>query len=264
MRAKFYYAALHPKANALAEEMEQSLTEIAIAFGHSFLMKAIGLEDVPHTIEEENAVTLLLGADETDVGGKTGCFAAKRSFLFEKTEEQVRCDVLSPLLKDADAQQLLFDYAARNLLPPPIVSEEDGAERVMKMIRLPETAPLSVCGYTAGVYVKAAARAMMANEELVFDTLIGGKSHVLAVPASAMNLYAPYYALAEGLETMLNLKREANCLQTTVHNVRSAGWRTEVADDDAHTRAASLQEICTLINEQLSLVGEMMNRDMIR
>ncbi len=263
MRARFYYAALHPKANALAEEMEKSLTEISIAFGHSFLMKAIGLEDVPRTMEEENAVTMLLGADETEAAGRMGCFAIKRSFLFEKAEEQIRCDVLSPALKDADAQQLLFDYAARNLLPPPIISEEDGAERVMKMIRSPETASLSVCGYTAGVYVKAAARAMMAKEELVFDTLIGGKGSLLAVPASAMNLYAPYYALAEGLETILHLKREANCLQTTVHNVLTAGWRAE-ATADGRTQAASLQEICTLINEQLSLVGEMMNRDMIR
>lgn len=262
MRARFYYAALHPTARALAEEMEQSIMEIAIAFGHSFLVKAIGMDEAPRVLEEENAVLMLLGANEAEAEGLLGCYANKRTFIFER-QEQRRCDVYSPVSKDEDVQQLLFDYAARNLLPPPIISEADGAERVQKIIQSPETVERSVCGYTAGIYVKAAALAMMQSEKLTFDTLIGSDRPVYSIPPFALNLYALYFALSEALNTVLNLKREANCLQTTVQNVRSAGWRTEPTGDE-NMQVGSVQEICTLINEQLSLVGEMMNRDMIR
>lgn len=258
MRAKFYYVALEPEAQELADEMERSLTEIAIAFGHSFLMKPVSLEDILAIADDENTVPMLLNTEGTRPAG-VDCFAVKRSFLYEAC----RCDVYCPTQKNDAVQQQLFDYAARNLLPAPVISDEDGARRIASLIRSPEKVPISVCGYTAGVYLQAAAMSLMGNEPLIFETLIGKRRPILSVSKSAMPLYAHYYALAEGLETLLNLHREANCLRTTVRNVCSAGWRTKPSNEE-QVQVGTVKEICALINEQLSLVGEMMNHDMIR
>lgn len=262
MRAKFYFAALGPDAAMYVERLERSITEIAIAFGHSFLVKSIGMQDVPRAMEEEGAVIILLGADEKEAAPLIGAYAVQRSYMVEG-EANGRFDLLFPLAKDMEKQQLLFDYAARGLLPPPVVSDEDGAACVIKLLRSPKSMGRTVCGYTAGVYMQAAALSLMHDVPLMFDTLLSAGHPLLNVPPPALNLYAPYYALTEGLDAVLGLKREASCLTTTVNNVRSAGWRTE-PDGQEGTQVSSVQEICTLIDEQLSLVGEMMNRDMIR
>ncbi len=67
------------------------------------------------------------------------------------------------------------------------------------------------------------------------------------------------WAVADMLEGALNLHREAECLRTAVDNVLNAGWRTaDLSEPGLPTVAA--EGICRLIQEQLSLVGELMQR----
>ena len=83
MRAKFYTVSQHENGGRLSLYLEQSLSQIAVAFGHSFLIRNVAMEEAAqHLGEDETAISILAeSASFAPLAQQAGAFALERAFF---------------------------------------------------------------------------------------------------------------------------------------------------------------------------------------
>lgn len=255
MRARFCFSVFHPRLRALTDEMEKSLSEIAIAFGHSFSMKLLPLSQAGDMLGDEQAVVVVLGGSLMETARQLGCFAVES--VFHAGDEETPMGILTPAADEYEGMLRLSAYAGQKGLPMPFRDEEEAAEALYRMLTRQVKGTL-VGSVTAGYFFRSALRAAAEGwGGRAYDRLLTGRQPAYFLDGRDGSPYPLYDALADALQNVLGLHKEATCLRTTVSNVIQAGQAEG-------GRPASLSGICGRVNEQLTLVGEMMNRDMIR
>lgn len=280
MRARFYTIPFNHQATKLSAFLEQSLSEIAIAFGHSFIIKNIALDDAPTLLREESALVLLLGDEkELDEAAQTlqmfaaECFISHsdRDVSLLKTDELFQGSVLSPLNAMQATLAALKGYlqASQKTLSSetPLITCEDGCVSTMlQMLQHPSKMGRLISDYHAGQIIQKTALLLSGGACYNFKTLLGNHGTVFTVTVpnapndpQSVSPFGMYYAVAHALQKELRLEQEANCLLSAVNNVLSATWRTRDCLTSDEQKMATTEQIGTLINEQISLVGELIN-----
>ena len=80
MRYKFSFATRHARANKLIQYVQNSLAELAIAFGSSFTIKETGFSDI--SFKDKDSASLIIGDknDMQELSGKLELFAQVQSY----------------------------------------------------------------------------------------------------------------------------------------------------------------------------------------
>ncbi len=280
MRARFYTIPFNQQAVKLSSFLEQSLAEIAIAFGHSFVMKNVLPEEVPMLMREENALIQFMGSQKDILKAAEGlelfaseCFInhsdAEASLL--KSEKLFQGSVLRPLdEKHAKLAALKGYLQARQKTidaeVPAVVTCENMVSVMLHLIQHPEKMGRLVCDYHAGKTLEQTALLLSGGACYRFETLLSNHGIVRAVAVSdepddpeSVSPFGMYYAAAHALQKEMKLEQESNCLIAAVENVLNATWRTKDCMTTEDQKLATTEQICSLIDEQISLVGELIN-----
>ena len=281
MRARFYTITLNRQAERLSAYLEQSLSEIAIAFGHSFLMKNTTLEEALLLFKEEGAYFHVLGDESSRASTAEALhmFAQERVFSHGvqeasllKSEETFLGSVFSPT-DDKQATlaamtgYLQAQYKSVTSAAPNTLKADDGlTPALLRLMQTPSRMGELICDFTAGQIARQAATLLSGENYYCFDTLIGNQgtlryAHVADRPEDphSVSPFGMYYALASTLQFGLKLQQEADCLRAAADNVLSAGWRTRDCLLSESQSLATNDQISDLIIEQISLVGELMH-----
>ncbi|MGI6215510.1 MAG: hypothetical protein ACOYIT_06525 [Christensenellales bacterium] len=271
MRYKFSFATRHARANKLIQHVQNSLAELAIAFGSSFTIKETGFSDI--SFKDKDSASLIIGDknDMQELSDKLELFAQVQSYSgaanisLLKSELLAKGTVLYPI-DSSDEKFASFTglIQAQKHMPQNIITAETVHPFIEKLLFAPDQLGDVVCDYNAGLIVKTLATAISGTQQLQFKILMGNAGKLHFVPLAdgwykdnALSPYGLYFAVSDML-SRFNLEREAMCLQTANANVLKAGWRTEDCLLSSEEKLTTTAEICSLIDEQIQLAGELM------
>lgn len=315
MRARIMMMSGGPAARQLALPVQEVLSDLAVAFGHSFVIKeekigedsllAYGSPMTQEAIEHSadcDAVLVLSGSSRgvDALAAGLGCFLKTRIFAVPpmlaqhsllKSSLQPSGTLATPLDPEEQAMRravdLVRDLMAEKWLPlreVPLggmrradwlqatdrfsVPQEDRLYTLPQALKVLVTEPASMgmCFVSPGAYaaLDSTARALSGLYGMAPLCYLAEKPLVFGVDdlkdeSQDHQPFGMLRAVADMLEGALFLKREADCLRTALDNVLNAGWRTaDLSEPGLPTVTA--EGICRLIQEQLSLVGELMQR----
>ncbi|MDO5022934.1 MAG: hypothetical protein Q4E07_06320 [Eubacteriales bacterium] len=275
MRYKFSLITKHTKANKLIQCVQNSIMELAIAFGSSITIKETPFEDIENNFKEQDSALLLIGNKEDlkEVSDRLGLFAqiqhysgvANISLL--KSERLAKGSVLYPISSSqADFASFTGLVQAQKNNSQKIISADNIKPILEKILFTPEEMGDIVCDYNTGLIIKTLATLISGTQQLQFKILMGnlGKLHFVPLADGAYNdnsisPYGLYFAVSDILNRF-KLERESMCLQTANANVLKAGWRTEDCFLSSEEKLTSTEDICSLVDEQIQLAGELMQR----
>lgn len=253
MRVLFYLAAAHRRAEKLAEEMEKSLSETAVAFGHSFVIRTGAPDGIP-----EDAAAVLF-AEEQEIEDMAR--ALHMSAMVRVFPGALNTSVL--------ANGGAVRGSVRRFLPgtlPGALDIKALPEKLAEIIKNPQSMGDCDAEWDAGRVLISVAEALSGQRLTAYDILESPKRSLYAAPVprkgdlNALSPFGAYYATAGAMMNVPGLEEEARCMLTAVNNVWQAGWRTGDFPYAEGVMEASRQEIGERVNEQISLVGELMNR----
>ena len=276
MRIKLSLCSTKQRANTLLSCAQQSLTELAIAFGHSFLVRLIDYEELIDSFSKEDGI-YILAAEEThkaETAKTLNFFAEKLNFSglanvsLLKSNMLAKGSVLSPIDSSTSSLASFRGYlqAKKTDETALIKADEKILPVIEKLMFSPENMGDLICDYNAGSILRQIATIISGTQLVSFNILRGNEGNLYYVPLvgenlreSAINPYGLYFAISSALMEKYWLEKEALCLQTATANVLKAGWRTEdclmapMSENLIDTR-----ELCSLIDEQIMLAGELM------
>lgn len=276
MRAKFFISG-DAQTKAMASLMTDLLSEIALVFEHSFIMKQV---DSPVTDPAEAGNVYLALVQEkpiSEVAAQCKALAVVRNYH----PEDALCDisrlkhdklpqglVIAPVDQQEHALSALMKIAALENIPASarILNVFDGetplADFMKLLIEQPDTMGVVYCPLSLWDAINTAISLLSGMEDLCFDRLLTEKQTLYSIPmrrvSGQVESESPYgmlFALAEVLNKELHLETEAGCLKTAIVNTLTAGWRTRVSPSP-NLQLTDAEHICDLIKEQLSMMGE--------
>lgn len=297
MKLKITLAFGTPAAKERVRQLQRMLTAVAVAFGHSLLMKEIAYPQTPCSEDAVEAADALLCVSFTPMQRQAlwrqlDCFAgASICYRHEALQENsLRKDgmlpqgyLLYPMDHDLDPQAQMDkalacarQWAQPNgltlravadgvalIAPDPAIERLAWPEALQDCIRRPEQ---------LGVLLLPGAQAE--TMESVYTALAGvqGLYHsrwlhpqgcafaadgLLAPPAGADTPVGLLACGADMLAYGLHLQQEADCARTAMNNVIAAGWRTPDMSEGTGPRISG-EGFCNLVCEQIDLVGELL------
>lgn len=296
MRAKILMLSDSVKSKALLRTPQQALNDMAVAFGHSFIMKDQPLDNGNLDLEDYQG-TLVAASEEVLLG----VFDAKirvstlalpgglTEFSLLKTPSFPVISVVTPVDQDLETAS---KAALTALQKAGETGEMVWAVKSGSKIDLIGEAIQRVASPYAFTVPEAVSLAQVIYKPMQFpdrqhifladhasaDILLGlfhglavvGLCHTIyyddnyqvyrpgGVPGLAPRLFDALYATVAMLEEGLRLKKEAGCLQASVDNVLASGWRAR--DMDIVGEMAGDDQISELIGEQIELAGSLMQR----
>ncbi len=273
MRCKFFLATRHASANKLIKHLQNSITELAIAFGSSFTIKEVPFDDIDMSFSGRDSAMLVIGDknDARELSKKMGLFAQMQSYLGAANVSLLKSELLAKgtVLYPMDSSKENFAsftgfIQAQRAKPENIITAENVSPVIEKLLFAPDQLDDIICDYNAGLIVKTLATDISGTQRLQFKILMGNAGKIHFVPLEdgwrsedAVSPYGMYFAVSDML-SRFNLEREAMCLKTANANVLKAGWRTEDCLLSSEEKLTATSEICALIDEQIQLAGELM------
>ncbi len=315
MRAKILLVSGEPATQSLALSIQEVLTEIAVAFGHSFVIKeevigersltAYGTGLTQEVVEQaaDCDITLCMSAavqEHISLASGLNCVLGCHSMTQHpslgghsllKSEAMPVGVLMYPMRTDsramlratktalslaASGEQALVQIPFSGQLSdvwqeavvaaaPANVKEMSLSQALQRLIHAPEG-----MGY---VYANPSAS----------DALLAASITLSGLPTASF--YSSYWldkpelygcvvtnALDDGispfgvlqacvhmLKHVLGLTREADCLNSSLHNVMDAGWRTLDMTPGDLPRIGT-NAVCRLISEQIALAGQLMTK----
>lgn len=276
MRVKLSLCSTKQRANTLLNCAQQSLTELAIAFGHSFLVKLIDYDELISSFSREDGIYILAAEEKhkEETAKKLNFFAEKLSFSglanvsLLKSNMLAKGSVLSPIDSSASSLASFRGYlqAKKTDEKALIMADERMLPVIEKLMFYPDNMGDLICDYNAGSILRHIATLISGTQLVSFSILRGNEGSLYYVPLSDKNLkessinpYGLYFAISNALMDKYRLEKEALCLQTATANVLKAGWRTEDCLMAPMSESLiSTRELCSLIDEQIMLAGELM------
>jgi len=164
-------------------------------------------------------------------------------------------------LSDAWAQATGAE-AAKNPQTAQLVSTLD--QTLPEVLRRPEKMGIIFAPPAACKAIKALAEAINGLPSFTYDCYLSQRPIVYAATLTGEvpdgdSPFGLLYAAADMLKHSFMLLREADCLNTSITNVLEAGWRTQDIALPGDARIGT-SAICSLISEQISLVGQLINQ----
>lgn len=318
MRAKIMFLSGDTPSKALVLAVQGVLGDLAVAFGHSFVMKedkvadasvqAFGSPMTQETIDACQDVNCVLAISQSGRGvealaqGLNACIgshsfripecmsghsllksgalpegvlvyplsmaqgslsqAAKLVYQGAKQAGLgVREIPFTGKLSDAWAQATGAE-AARN--PQTIQQVSTLDQTLPELLTHPEMMGIIFAHPAACKAIKKLAEAISGLPSLTYDCYLSQRPIVYAVTISGDvpdgdSPFGLLYASVDMLRHSFMLEKEADCLYTSITNVLEAGWRTQdiALPGDARIGTGA---ICSLISEQISLVGHLIKR----
>ncbi len=272
MRVKFLSVSQHENADRLSLHLEQSLSQIAVAFGHSFLIRNVTMEEAVRHLGEEDTVISVLAeyAAIAPLAQQAGAFALERAFFHEFNSSLLKKDIMprGTIVSPADDSDN-SEAALRACLDHSGKSEIIDIKRVPlwieKMIKSPDKMGDLVCDFDAGMILKQLVTSLYGLSSYFYETMIGKDFRINVSPvernskAENISPFGVYFAAVDSLLGQLKLEQEGNCLKTSVNNILDAGWRTEDCAMAGY-QTITTEKVCDLVNEQIALVGELMSQ----
>ncbi len=318
MRAKIMFLSGDAPSKALVLAIQGVLEDLAIAFGHSFIMKedkvadasvqAFGSPMTQETIDACQDVNCVLAISRSGQGVEAlaqGLNACAGSVSFHMPQ----CMGTHSLLKSGalpegvivypmsmvqgpfvQAAQAVYQGASRAGLPVREIpftgklretwEKASGAEAARhpqtarlvssldltlpEIIRQPEKLGVIFAQPASCKTIRMLVESLSGLPSFIYDCYIRQKPIVYAVTLSGEvpdgdSPFGLLYAAADMLNYSFGLPKEGDCLNTSVTNVLEAGWRTQdiALAGDARIGTGA---ICSLISEQISLVGKLINQ----
>jgi hypothetical protein len=238
MKASMILWAPEEKGQALANLLEKTLGEIAIAFERNLTVRI--QRQQPESFE---AASLLLGAIAPEGAKREEC-----SFLGSMGTSMLKSDVCAHGV-------ITYPLGISNESPAPIME----TERVLRA--LPDLGYLVVEDEQLGGQLCFLAAKLSGALDTCYNRLQydEGKLWSVSVPKeNEVSPYGAYRAAADILRSCFSLENEAQCLETILQNVWDAGWRTAGVPME-QGEVISVQDLCAMIDEQVQLVGALMN-----
>ncbi|MGI6696867.1 MAG: hypothetical protein ACOX6O_11635 [Christensenellales bacterium] len=298
MRAKILMLSDSIKSKSLLRTPQQALSDIAVAFGHSFVMKDQQLEEVNFDIspDEYQAVIAAVSEEELlDVFDARWRIRSLRlpdglaDFSLLRIPRFPAITLVSPmqtglqsaLLAAEKAFQIAGEmgamvWAVADQGAPGVLAEAVSRAASPYALSSPEAVPVeSVVAkplqHPDKNHVFLADRPTAELLFAIFRGLSGAglsysiygdestKIHLAGgVSGFAPGLFDALYATVTALESSLHLKKEAGCLRASVDNVLASGWRSR--DMNVVGESAGDEQIAALIGEQIELAGSLMQR----
>lgn len=238
MKANITLWAPEEKGQNLAGLLEKTLGEIAVAFEHDLTVRI--RRELPESYE---SASLLLGSKEPE-----SAIRVERSFLGSMG---------TSLLTSKVCANGVIGYALG--ISDKTIDPVKETERLFQ--NLPDLGHLYIEDELLGRQLSHLAAKLSGALGTCFDRLHYESGFLWSVPLQdnvEPSPFGAYRAAADILKTCFRLENEAQCLQTILQNVWDAGWRTE-GGEFVQGEVISVQNLCAVIDEQLQLVGALMN-----
>lgn len=298
MRAKILMLSDGVREKNMLLVPQQALSDIAVAFGHSFIMKAQQMNDQQLPAESADCSAVLAFVPEEslrsvfDLDLRITSLTLPQGlsdFSLLRIPQFPALTLISPLKAglacDAEAARRAFRMTAdeEGAMLWAVAGREAGLwdQAVIEAaghytLSIPEVLPLSAAiskplQYPGRHHVLLADPAEaeliaglyrgLSGAGLAHSAYIGSERRVHVpggVPGYVPGLFDGMYATAALIEDSLKLKKEAGCLKASVDNVLASGWRAR--DMDIEGEAADDKRIAALIGEQIELAGSLMQR----
>lgn len=296
MRAKILLLTQDESGEQSLETAERALTDVAAAFGHTFVLMRARLtnEAADEIINRCLSADAVFFADANakviaEIGDALGAALCVRVSDVPQaiTGEGKRLFAAQAMSMDDETMAVAFDAAAslalREELPVAHVAPGGktggdwlnraqtlaGAraltapEAVTEMAKTPETLGLLLAPTNVGAILHALITALAPHPAFLRDVYLGGDVPLFApVMPSDAPLFSPWgvlQAAGDLLRDGLHLMREADCMEAAVNNVLAAGWRTADIALPGQARVDA-EAITDLISEQIELAGELLGK----
>ena len=297
MRAKILMLSGSMKEKNLLRAPQQALNDIAVAFGHSFIMKDQQLDGEAAGWEAGEAQAVLAAASEEAI---LSFFDAQvrvstltlpqglRDFSLLRIPQFPVITLVSPLKPGLDHAGMaakaalkiagdgeamvwavasddngLWDDAVSRAASPYALSTPEAlplANVISKPLQYPDRHHVFMADDAQGSLLISLYRGL-SGAGLAHSVYVSEnhKVHTAGgVPGYFPGLFDALYATVALLGDSLALKKEAGCLQASVDNVLASGWRARGMDIKGKT--AGDDQIAALIGEQIDLAGSLMQR----
>ena len=298
MRAKILMLSDSIKSKALLRVPQQALSDIAVAFGHSFVMKDQALDGQAFNMEEGEYQAIIAAVSEEalltgfdarwkastlKLPGGLSDFSLLRIPYFPTITlvSSMKASLDSAVPAAGAALKLsgetgamawtvasretpgLLDQAVAKAASPYALSASESLplEAVIgKPLQFPDRHHIFLADRTSAALLMSIFRGL-SGAGLSHSVYDNGVTRV-HVPGGAAGfvpgIFDALYATVTALDESLLLKKEAGCLQASVDNVLASGWRAR--DMEIAGESAGDEQIASLIGEQIELAGSLMQR----
>ena len=239
MRAKFYTVSQHENGGRLSLYLEQSLSQIAVAFGHSFLIRNEAMEEAAqHLGEDETAISILAeSASFAPLAQQAGAFALERAFFHNFRSSLLKRDgspqgtIVAPV-DGSDKNEAAVRAHLNRIGKNDYIDIKKTPALIETLINSPENMGMVACSYDAGRILKSLATKLYGLTPYYYETMLGKGFAINAAPvekeqkADGMSPFGMYFAAARTLLHVMKLEQEGNCLKTSIINILYAVSRT--------------------------------------
>ncbi len=298
MRAKILMLSGSIKEKSLLRVAQQALSDIAVAFGHSFVMRDQQMDGQPDSYDFEESQAVLSAAPEAALRSvfearlRISTLALPQGLVDYSLLRIPRfpgISTVSPLRPGLDAavaaakaalnmagegenliwaaasgqSRALWEEAVKRAASPFALSVPEvvpAANVIAKPLQHPDQGHVFLADEADAALVLSLFRGL-SGAGLVHSVYAGAGARVHmpgGVPGFVPGLFDAMYATVALLEDSLKLKKEAGCLRASVDNVLASGWRAR--DMDIAGETVGNEQIAALIGEQVELAGSLMQR----